>query len=105
MAHAPSFRHPHPVGLFHCTLTGAAVLAVVFLLCWATQAVADVTASRSLLVFFTGQALRSPEALRSGLLMAIVVGATLGALISLFFNLFSFVAGIGRERRQPPLDD
>jgi hypothetical protein len=93
------------LGFFHCTFTGAVVLAIVFLLCWVTQAVADVTASRSLLVFFTGQSLRSPEALKSGLLMAIAVGATLGALTALIFNLFSFVTGDRPARRAPVIDD
>jgi hypothetical protein len=101
---SPAWRAPR-LGVFHCTFTGAVVLAVLFLLCWATQAVADVAASRSMLVFFTGQALSSPGALRTGLLMAIVVGATVGAVVSLVFNLFSFVGGMGREPKPPPLDE
>jgi hypothetical protein len=80
------------VGLFHCTLTGAAVLGVVFLLCWATEAVADVHASHAFLALFTEQALSTPRSMTGGLATAIVAGGLLGALAALFFNVFSFLA-------------
>jgi hypothetical protein len=89
--------HARPrLGVFHCTLTGAAVLGVIFLLCWATEAVADVRATKAFLVFFTQQALSSPAGMGRGLVVAIVVGGLVGALISIFFNVFSFIG-----RREP----
>lgn len=96
---------PPRVGVFHCTLTGAAVLAAIFLLCWATEAIADIPASQSLLVFFTGQALRSHEAMAKGCLLAISVGALVGALIAIFFNVFSAL-GMGARNVAPyPVED
>jgi hypothetical protein len=87
------------LGVFHCTLTGAAVLGVVFLLLWASEAVADVAASKALLVFFTGQALDSAGGTARGLVAAVVVGGLLGALISIFFNVFSFIGWQSGEAR------
>lgn len=102
----PTSRPPRVrVGVFHCTLTGAAVLAAVFLLCWATEAIADIPASKSLLVFFTGQALRSHEAIAKGCLLAIAVGALIGALIAIFFNVFSALGLSGRVVVPYPVDD
>jgi hypothetical protein len=83
---ASMVRSPR-LGVFHCTFTGAAVLGVIFLLAWVTEAVADVEASNALLTLFTQQALRSPAAISEGLVSAILLGALLGALVAIFFNL------------------
>lgn len=88
MTQIPSIARPRGLGVFHCTLTGAAVLAVVFLLLWFTEALADARASNSLLTLFTQQSLLSPAAIGEGIATAVVVGGLFGALVAIFFNLF-----------------
>ena len=83
-------RRPR-LGVFHCTFTGAAVLGVIFLLLTASEAIADAKASKAVLVLFTQQALRSPEAIADGLLTALIVGGLFGALVAIFFNLFGAI--------------
>lgn len=91
MTSATIRRTPHRLGYVHCTLTGAAVLGVVFLLCWATSAVADIPASRMFLGMFVESTLKSPpQAMAGGLLAAMLAGGVIGALIALWFNLLAF---------------
>lgn len=81
----------HRLGYFHCTLTGAAVLGVLFLLCWATAAIADVPASKAFLGIFMQAALSAPpEAMAQGLVAAVLAGGLIGGLIAVFFNVLAF---------------
>jgi hypothetical protein len=77
------------LGVVHCTFTGCAVLGILFLLAWATEAVADIPASQAFVAIFTQQALGAPRAqFASGLASAIVIGGMVGGLVALCFNLF-----------------
>ncbi len=89
MAHA----RPTPrLGVFHCTATGAATLGILFLLLWATSAVADPRSSEGMLVFLTQQALRTPVHMGLALGQAILLGGLIGALVALCYNAFKFLA-------------
>ena len=79
-------RSASRLGVFRCTLTGALVLGLVFLLCWFGVAVADIPAPRRLLGFFTGPGVESPGSMAEGLGWAILFGAVLGGLIAICFN-------------------
>jgi len=96
MAHRSASR----LGIFHCTLTGAVVLGLLFLLCWFGVAVADIPASRRMLGFFTSQALESPRAIGLGLASAIVFGALVGGLVAVSFNALGMM--LIPTRRRPP---
>lgn len=88
-------RRPPRLGVWHCTFTGAAVLGILFLLCWATEAVADIQASRAFLGLFTQTVLNAPpQALAEGLVWAVVAGGLIGGLLAACFNLF---AQVGRR--------
>lgn len=93
-------RSTSRLGVFHCTLTGAVVLGLLFLLCWFGVAIADIPASRRMVGFFTSQALESPGALGLGLASAIAFGALVGGLIALSFNALGMM--LGASRRRPP---
>lgn len=97
MAHPPASR----LGVFHCTLTGAVVLGLLFLLCWFGVAVADIPASRHMVGFFTTQALEGPGAVAKGLGWAILLGALVGGLIAVCFNAISMMLKPAGARRPP----
>ena len=79
-----SFRLP----IFSSTLIGAVVFGILFALAWATSALADAPASRTFLGLFTQQALKSPHGeFATGLAGAIGLGALVGAVVALGFNL------------------
>ncbi|MEO8114765.1 MAG: hypothetical protein ABI655_10305 [Phenylobacterium sp.] len=83
-------RRPRPLGLLHCTFTGAAVLGILFLLLWTAEAVADIPASKAFLGLITRTVLQSPpQALAEGIVWAVVLGGVIGALIAFCFNLFA----------------
>jgi hypothetical protein len=67
---------------------GSAVFGILFLLAWATSALASVPASSAFLAFLTQQALHSPHGeFAKGLASALGLGAVVGAVVALFFNL------------------
>jgi len=71
-----------------CALTASAVFGILFVLAWATSALADIPASGAFLAFFTQQAMRAPHgAFATGLASALGVGALVGALVAICFNL------------------
>lgn len=80
------------LGVFHCTATGAAVLGILFLLLWATEAVADPEASQGMLVFLTQQALRTPSHAGLALAQAILLGGLIGGLVALCYNVLKFLS-------------
>ncbi|TAJ69838.1 MAG: hypothetical protein EPO51_20120 [Phenylobacterium sp.] len=93
-------RSASRLGVFHCTLTGAVALGLLFLLCWFGVAVADIPASRRMLGFFTSQALEAPGAIGLGLVSAVVFGAVIGGLIAISFNALGMM--LGATRKRPP---
>jgi len=94
MAHPTASR----LGVFHCTLTGAVVLGLLFLLCWFGVAVADIPASHRMVGFFTTQALESSGAMANGLGWAILLGALVGGLIAVCFNALGRILKPARAR-------
>ena len=81
-------RRTTRLGVFTCALTGGAVFGILFVLAWATSALADVPASGAFLAFFTQQAVRAPHGqFATGLASALGLGALVGALVALCFNL------------------
>jgi hypothetical protein len=81
------------LGLFHCTFTGALVLGAIFLLCWASAAIADAPASRAFIGIFTQGSLGlPPRALAQGLTWSLIAGGVIGALIAFWFNLYAIVS-------------
>lgn len=95
MGVSASLRRTTRLSVLTCTLTGGAVFGILFVLAWATSALADVPASSAFLAFFTQQAMRAPHGeFATGLASAIGLGALVGALVALCFNL---VAGALRR--------
>ena len=85
---------PHSIprlGVFHCTATGAAALGILFLLLWATAAIADPEASSGMLAFLAQQAQRGPERIGLGLAQAVLLGGLIGALIAVCYNALKFL--------------
>jgi len=82
----------HRLGVVHCTLTGSLVLGILFLLAWATEAVADIPASRAFVAFFAQQALNKPHPpFVIGAVGALVIGALIGGLVAIAFNVLADV--------------
>jgi hypothetical protein len=76
------------LSVLSCALTGAAVLAILFVLAWATSAQGGVPASGAFLAFFTQQAMRAPHPeFAPGLASALALGALIGALVAVCSNL------------------
>lgn len=80
-------------GLVQSTLTGAATLTVLYLLCWAGAQLASFRASHMFIGLFTPDAPASVPALYNGGLWALVFGAVTGLLVAVFFRLFGGRAG------------
>lgn len=80
------------LGVFHCTATGAATLGILFLLLWATAAIADPKTSEGMLVFLTQQSLRTPSQGGLALVQAILLGGLIGALVALCYNALKFLS-------------
>ena len=86
-ASAP-LRRTSRLGVIACALTGSAVFGILFMLAWATSALADIPASSAFLAFVTQQAMRAPHGeFATGLASALGLGALVGALVALCFNL------------------
>jgi hypothetical protein len=86
----PIFPRHRPLGVLHCALTGSVVLGVLFLLSWATSAIADIPASNRLLGLFTQSSLHAPPtALAEGMASALVIGGVAGAVLAIAYNLLA----------------
>ncbi|MCR5877918.1 hypothetical protein [Phenylobacterium sp. J367] len=86
---------PTPHKVAHASLLGAMVLAVVFLLCWATEAVAGTPPTRAVLAFFGVGGMITPAQGVAGVGWAIISGGIVGALLAIFGDLLS---NVGRRR-------
>lgn len=69
-----------------CAFTGAAVLIVLFVLCWTTAAAGVLNASHAFISLFTPAEVSSFAALIEGALWAL----GFGALVATFYNIFRF---------------
>jgi hypothetical protein len=85
------------IGVLHAVAVGAAVLAFLFVLCWAGEAGgvdAFVPATHRFVTIFTASPeTSSPAALVNGLPSAAAFGAIAGAAIAVFGNAFQFLTG------------
>lgn len=81
------------LGVFHCTATGAAALGILFLLLWATAAIADPDPSSGMLAFLSQQAQRGPGRIALDLVQAVLLGGLIGALVAVCYNALKFLAG------------
>jgi hypothetical protein len=83
--------------VLHAVAVGAAVLAFLFVLCWAGEASgvdAFVPATHRFVTIFTASPeTSSPTALVNGLPWAAAFGAIAGAAVAVFGNAFQFLAG------------
>jgi hypothetical protein len=89
----PPHRPRHSV--VHAAITGAAALAALFLLCWATEAVAGSPPTRAVLAFFGAADTAGAKAGVAGVGWAIIFGCVAGGVLALFGNLLS---NLGRTR-------
>jgi|KBSMisStandDraft_5_1062788.scaffolds.fasta_scaffold897251_3 hypothetical protein len=85
------------LSISRCTLTGAAVLAVQFAVCWAAAAAGFAGGSHMYISIFTLAPVASLTALAVGLCWSVVFGGLTGALIAIAYNAFGFM-----ERRSEP---
>ena len=79
------------LGIFHCTATGAVALGILFLLLWATAAIADPEASSGMLAFLSQQAERGPGRIGLGLVQAVLLGGLIGGLVAVCYNALKFL--------------
>lgn len=84
-----SVSMPRRLGWIHCAATGAAVLVVLFLLCWLAAAFTSLTVSHMYISLFTAAPISSVAALIAGLCWSMLFGAVTGALVAVFFNLLA----------------
>jgi hypothetical protein len=80
------------LGLLHFAVTGAAVGAALYALCWAGAALGWNVASHLYLSLFTTEAVATSAALVQGVCLSVGFGALAGVLIATFANLFGFLA-------------
>ena len=79
------------LGVIRCALTGAVLLIVMFVICWAAAA-AGAGGSHMYLSIFTLSPVTSLTALGVGVWWSIVFGTLGGALIALIYNSFGFLS-------------
>jgi hypothetical protein len=80
----------HRLSALRCALTGAAVLGIQFVVCWAA-AVAGLAGSHMYIANFTLAPVGSPTALAVGLCWSVIIGVATGALIAVVYNALGFV--------------
>jgi hypothetical protein len=88
MASIESNRVAGKLNIWRCAATGAAVLGVLFLVCWLAVAFTGLRGSHMFIEIFTRSPVQSPAALAEGLCWSLVFGAATGALTAIFYNLF-----------------
>lgn len=74
------------LGILRCTLTGATVLVVLYVLCWGAAAAGLINSSHMYISLFTLAPVASLAALAVGLCWSVVFGALTGALVALAYN-------------------
>lgn len=91
MSHSERPRH----SIFHASLLGALVLAVIFLLSFVGEALGGAPPTRAVVTFFGPNGALAPRVLLQGVAWAIAFGALAGALLALCGNLLQ---DFGRRR-------
>lgn len=91
MSRAEHSRH----SVFHASLLGALMLAVIFLLSFAGEALGGTPPTRAVVSFFGPNGMLAPRVLLQGVAWAIAFGALAGALLALCGNLLQ---DLGRHR-------
>lgn len=89
MATVHSSSEVRKFGLWRSAAAGAATLGVLFVICWAGNALVGLTGSHMFLELFTRAPVQSLWALAEGLCWALVFGAITGLLAAFFYNLFT----------------
>jgi hypothetical protein len=79
------------LGLTRSAVTGAAVLAAVFALCWAAAAADILPAAHMYISLFTTSPAASGDALAAGFVWSLVFGAIGGSLIAVVYNALGFL--------------
>ena len=84
-----------------CALTGATVLAILYIVCWAAAALGFSGGSHLYLSIFTLAPVASLKALGVGLVWSVVFGAVAGALTAVTYNAYGFAEnrGAANQRR------
>lgn len=83
-------QDPSRLSVARCAATGAAVLAIQFLICWTAAAITEgLQFSHMFVELFTAAPVRSGAALVEGLCWSLVFGALTGALVAIAYNLFA----------------
>lgn len=82
-------RPHHRLGIAHAAATGAAVLLFLFILFWASAASG---AMPHLRVLFGPMGAGSPMALLIMAIYALALGAIVGLMVAIFYNLFRFLS-------------
>jgi hypothetical protein len=90
-------EHPRlaRLNVVRCALTGAAVLIVLLIVCWATAAAGAPGAPHAFISLAASAKVSSLGALFEGVGWALGFGALTGALVAAFYNLFHFAGGRG----------
>jgi hypothetical protein len=79
------------LGVVRCGATGAAVMVLVYALCWAGAALGAFNVSHMYLALFTNAPIASTAALMIGLCWSAVFGALAGTLTAITYNAFAFL--------------
>lgn len=80
--------HHHRLGVLRCTIAGALVLAVQFVLCW-IGALFIASQTHMFVELFTAQPVASTAALGIGTIWAGVFGAITGFLVAVIYNVLA----------------
>jgi hypothetical protein len=88
---SPSPVRTTRLSALRCAATGAVVLAIVFVICWAAAAAGFAGGSHRYISIFTLAPEASLTALAVGLCWSVVFGALAGVLIAVAYNSFAFV--------------
>ena len=78
-------------GILRSALTGAVVLTVLFLVCWAPAAAGLFAGSHAYVSLFTAAPVGSAVALAMGVVWSLICGAFIGALIAITYDAFKFI--------------
>ena len=96
MQATPMKASPPALGLAHMAATGAALAVFLFVLLWASVATGAMPHLRTL---FGPLGAGSPAALAIGLIGALGLGALLGLIAAVFYNVFRFLAAVESVER------
>jgi hypothetical protein len=81
-----------PIIILRCTATGAAVMAVIFAVCWLAAVANMAPASHMYMLLFSIAPISSVQALTVGVCWSLAFGALAGALVAIFYRVFGFLA-------------